>query len=339
VGTEIPFTYFNRKKLKAGWKEYWRYRRGDIDCPLPGKPGDPLFHAKYAELQSAEDRRAIKPEKDHRTIDWLIDQYLASEEFKALAGPTQTDYERTLERIRAGLGPDRYDEITRADVKELRDTFAKQPRTAHKIKQMVSALYGWADQEELLEKDGFNPAGNLKRLKWKTQPIMIWSDEEIDLFLARCDPFMKTVVMLALYTGQRREDLVQMDWRAVQGGFIRVRQNKTGEPLEINIHPKLKEHLGGIRTDFGGKIIRTANGKPMNAGMLSSALNRAVAAVPNMPHRSIHGLRYAAAGRLEAAGCTVVEITSIIGHRTYQMALKYMRQRKDSEAANRRASA
>ncbi|OWV34381.1 hypothetical protein B5C34_13550 [Pacificimonas flava] len=52
-----------------------------------------------------------------------------------------------------------------------------------------------------------------------------------------------------------------------------------------------------------------------------------------MPDRSMHGLRYAAAGRLEAAGCTVVECTSVLGHRAYQMALKYMAQRRSSEAA------
>ncbi len=180
---------------------------------------------------------------------------------------------------------------------------------------------------------GFNPAANLKRLKWKAKPIEVWSEEEITLFLSQCHGFMRTPVMLALYTGQRREDIVEMDWKDVQGNFVRARQNKTGEPLSIPMHANLKKHLASIRTGFGGKIVRTADGKPMNANSLSSALNRAVVAVADMPHRTMHGLRYAAAGRLEAAGCSVVEITSIIGHRTYQMAMRYMRQRKDAEAA------
>jgi len=37
-----------------------------------------------------------------------------------------------------------------------------------------------------------------------------------------------------------------------------------------------------------------------------------------------------------AAGCSVVQISSIIGHRTYQMALKYARQRRNAEAAMER---
>src|SRR3546814_4733905 len=100
----------------------------------------------------------------------------------------------------------------------------------------------------------------------------------------------------------------------------------------IPCHKDLRAHLEGLSARFG-PIIRAADGKTLNANALSSAMNRAVAAIDNMPHRTLHGLRYASAGRMEEAGCSVVEITSIIRHRTYQMALKYMRQRKDAEAA------
>src|SRR3546814_10553169 len=85
----------------------------------------------------------------------------------------------------------------------------------------------------------------------------------------------------------------------------------------IPCHKDLRAHLEGLSARFG-PIIRAADGKTLNANALSSAMNRAVAAIDNMPHRTLHGLRYASAGRMEEAGCSVVEITSIIGHRTYQ---------------------
>lgn len=209
---------------------------------------------------------------------------------------------------------------------------AGQPRTAHKIKQMVSRLYTWADENDLVD-PGFNPAAGIKKLKAKVKPITIWSDEEVDLFLKHCEPWLRTPILLAVHTGQRREDLVQMVWSDFQGNIIRVRQNKTGEPLDIPCHPELRKHLDSVKTKFGGSIVRTASGKPMTAGMLGMAVRRAVAAIPGMPQRSLHGLRYASAGRLEAAGCSVVQISSIIGHRTYEMAMKYARQRRDAAAA------
>lgn len=336
--SEIPFTYVSRKKLKSGWREYWRYRRGDHESPLPGKPGDVEFQKRYLELLTQDEALEARKEVERHTVAWLIDQYLDSAEYRALADSTQTDYARILGMVKNGMGPERYDCVNRAAVKVLRDSYEDQPRTAHKIKQCVSLLYSWADQNDLVE-EGFNPVANLKKLKWKAKPIEIWSDEEIDLFLVRCQPFMRTPVLLALYTGQRCQDVVAMDWRAVQGNMIRVRQQKTDEPLTIALHPVLRAHLDSIRTEFGGKIVRAADGKPMNANSLSSALYRAVEAIDEMPARSMHGLRYASAGKLEAAGCSVVEISSIIGHRTYQMAMKYMRQRKDAEQAIAKMSA
>lgn len=46
--------------------------------------------------------------------------------------------------------------------------------------------------------------------------------------------------------------------------------------------------------------------------------------VPAMPNnRSMHALRYAAAGRIKAGGATVAAIEAALGHHTFKMALKY----------------
>jgi integrase len=160
------------------------------------------------------------------------------------------------------------------------------------------------------------------------------------LFLAHCPEFLKTPILLALYTGQRREDVVRMLWSDFQGAFIRVRQSKTGEPLDIACHSDLRKHLGAAKTRFGGHIARTASGRPFTANSLSQAVRRVVNAIEGMPRdRSLHGLRYAAAARMDAAGCSVTETVAVMGHRTYQMAIKYMAQRRATEAARARQEA
>lgn len=338
---DLPYTYRNSKKLAGGkWRDYWRFRRNGVDTPLPGAPGDKAFHTRYSELiAQAEQREEADAAKkaDRHSFQWLCDSYLDSTEFKSLSEKTQDDYRKTIEdRLVPALGPERFDCINRASIKLIRDAVLKEglsARSANKVKQVASLLYTWADDEELLPEDFINPGMKLKKVKGKSKPITIWSPEEIAHYLANCQPFMVTPVMLALYTGQRREDLVQMEWADCLGDIVRVRQNKTGEPLDIPCHPALKAHLASIRTKFGGAIIRAQDGKPMNAGSLSAAMNRAVAAIDGMPHRTMHGLRYAAAGALEVAGCTVAQIQSVIGHRTYQMAMQYARQRRDAEAA------
>lgn len=136
-----------------------------------------------------------------------------------------------------------------------------------------------------------------------------------------------------MHTGQRASDVVAMQWSDCLGNMIRVRQNKTDEPLVIPCHPVLAAHLKKIRTRFAGPILRMADGKPTNANALASAIYRAIGKIEGMPRRSMHGLRYAAAGNLAQGGCTVSQVSAIIGHRTYQMAMKYAAQRADAEAA------
>ena len=341
---KLKYTYVVRRRLADGsWKEYWRFRRGDRNSPLPGQPGDAEFFAAYAAILDQEDRVAEKKQAERHTFDWLCDTYLASAEFKALAASTQTDYQRTIdERLKPVLGPERYDSVKRSTVKKIRDSYADQPRTAHKVKQMVSRLYSWAEECDYLPSGFINPALGIRKLKVKAKHIEVWSEEEIVLFLAHAPDRLRTVVLLALYTGQRAEDVATMDWKQVQGldsdrPMIRVRQSKTDQMLTVPCHSVLRDHLKRIKTTFGGPIARGINGRPTNANALSSAIGRAVADIDAMPTRSLHGLRYAAAGRLEQVGCTVVEITSIIGHRTYQMAMQYMSQRRAAEAAGRKA--
>jgi len=320
----LPYTFVVKDR-------YWQFRRGKLRSPLPGKPGDAVFHEAYGRLLALSE---TKPQEPNRaSLAWLIKQYKNSAEFEALATPTQDDYGKTLKLLVAEMGDEPFRLITRAMVKAVRDDHAATARKAHKIKQMVSCLYIWAGENDHVV-EGHNPAASIKRFKKRVKPITPWSEEDIVLFLKHCPAFLKTPILLALYTGQRREDIVQMDWMAFQGPYVRVRQSKTGEPLDIACHRELRKHLSSVKTDFGGPIARTAKGRPFTPNSLSQAIRRIVLGIDDMPDdRSIHGLRYAAAARLDEAGCTVAQAVSVMGHRTYQMAIKYMGQRAASRAA------
>jgi integrase len=314
---------------------YWRFRRGGLKAPLPGKPGQAIFAAEYARLLALSERKPDKP--DESSLAWLIGQYRASAEFAALRAPTQLDYGKTLDLIEAdALASEPFGLITGPMVKAVRDEYAGTPRKAHKIKQMISRLYTWAQEAQKVAK-GVNPAADFKRLKVREMAIAVWSEEEIRLFLAHAPMHLKTVVLLALCTGQRAEDVVSMDWTDYQGAIIRVVQSKTGQPLMIPCHKQLREHLDVVRTRFKGKIARAASGRPYSANGFAKAIADCAAKIPSWPDsRSPHGLRYAAAARLEEAGVGPAIASMIMGHRTYAMAMKYLSARREAEAAMRR---
>lgn len=323
----LKYTYLAKRK-------YWRFRHPAIgDVPLPGAMGDAAFHERYSELLkrvSAEPKTA--PARS--TFAWLVAQYRKSPEFAQLRPRTRDDYEISLDIIDRELGDQPYGLTTRKMLKVVRDGYSATPRKADKLKAMMSRLYSWADEEEHVD-EGFNPAKGLKKLRKKVDPYIPWSDEEIALFLAHAPEYVATPVMLALYTGQRASDVVAMTWTQFKGSIIRVRQDKTGEPLDIACHPKLRAYLDTLRlSDRKGVVIATTSThRAYNGGSLSQGLTRAIRQIDEMPHRTMHGLRYAAAARLEEAGCTVAEIAAILGHRTYQMAMKYIAQRKAAQRA------
>lgn len=325
---ELPYT----NKVISKGRVYWRFRRGALNVGLPGQPGDAAFHARYAELFALSEKRPRQV--DATSVEGLVRAYRASAEFRALRDPTQLDYGRTLDLIVAELGDQPYRLVTTKMVKAVRDDYAATPRKAHKIKQMVSRLYTWA-AEESLTKPGHNPAADFKRLKVRENAITPWSDYEIRLFLASAPHHLQRAVKMLLYTGQRCEDIVTMDWTAYQGDFIRVRQSKTGEAIDIACHHELRAVLEPVRIRRG-LICRNAKGRPYTANALRKAIADHIATIDGMPHRSPHGLRYAAAAALEEAGATVGQIILVLGHRTYQMAVKYLLGRRESADAMRK---
>lgn len=325
TGTDLPYTYIVKGR-------YWRFRRRGLNASLPGKPGDAAFHTRYGELLALSE--AQPPKVDRQSFTWLVGAYEKSEEFQALADSTQLDYLATLNIVKAELGDQPFKHTTRAMIKAVRDDYAETPRKAHKIKQMISRLYSWADENDLVP-PGFNPTVGIRRLKTKggEREIVVWSDAEIGWFLAAAPEHVRTPVLLALYTGQRREDVARMTWNQFQGDIIRVRQSKTTAMLDIACHPVLRAHLEGLKK-AGVVICTTADGNAYTVNGLSGAVRRVVEKIPEMPrNRSMHGLRYAAGSRMDEAGCTVSEIESVLGHRTFRMALKYASQRLRAKAA------
>lgn len=321
------FTYLAKGK-------YWRFRHKLFgECALPGTPGDSEFHAAYAEKLRLVERLRHRNAPDETSFSWLIERYQKSAEFRALADPTQLDYARTLRLLVDELGDQPFRYTTRAMIKNVRDSFADTPRKANKIKQMTSRLYSWAEENDFVSPD-FNPTKGLKRLKRKggEREITVWSNEEIDMFLSVAPKHVRTAVLLALFTGQRSEDIARMTWTQFQGGTIRVRQQKTTALLDIACHPVLRRHLEALPRS-SVQICTNYKDLPTNKGAVAGSIRRTLIAIPEMPHdRSLHGLRYAAASRMEEGGATVAEIEAVLGHRTFKMALKYASQRLRAKA-------
>lgn len=261
------------------------------------------------------------------SIAALIEAYRSSPKWHALAEPTKRMY---LIYLRAFDKAGHLDvkDVRRRDILLLHDRIAttRGPGAAKGFLRASSALFNWAVDREWIE---HSPVTRIKTAPSKA--LRAWTRDEADAALADLPEHLRRVVILGLYTGQRRGDLISMPWTAYDGETIRLTQQKTGEKMVIPCHAALKAELDQWQAqwkdanDTDLTILRDGHGKPWQPTLLSHYLPEALARIGLPRGLNVHGLRKLAAANLADAGCSTHEIAAVTGHRTLAMVQLYTR--------------
>ncbi|WP_244182192.1 tyrosine-type recombinase/integrase [Gluconacetobacter entanii] len=202
---------------------------------------------------------------------------------------------------------------------EIRDSIAygRGPGAANGFLSITRTFFGWALGREWVDT---NPAMTIALLPRGSLPA--WTKDTIRQAEKTLDESLWRVVVLGVFTGQRRGDLCRMKWSDIDGGFINVQQEKTGAVLRIPIHIDLSSFLKQWRgpSDY---ILTNRIGSKWKPGTLSSAMHKAASEGKIPKGFNVHGLRKLSATLLAESGCTTHEIASITGHRTLAMVQHY----------------
>jgi integrase len=255
------------------------------------------------------------------TVGDLLAAWQTSPEWRALKPSTQAGYVTYAAHL---LGMQHVDmrRITRREMTDIRNALARVRGNgaATGFVRAASAMFGWAIENGWLD---HSPMHKVKRLAGGTLPA--WTPEEAALAIQHLPEHLRRPVVLALYTGQRRIDLIRMPWNSYNGHSIRLTQQKTGTPLVIPVHPTLKVELDAWRRLATSTLILTNRfGLPWRDSNLSKQIGDALARIPRFPAgRNIHGLRKLAAASLAEAGCTINEIAAVTGHKSLGMLRLY----------------
>ena len=336
VNCDLPFVHSYRDR-HGRWRYY--FRRKGRTVPLPAPPGSPQFVAAYNAALTETAKTAPGAHSAPGTLDALRELYFSSAEFSNLASTTQREVRYVVENL--CRTPNTKGEGKRGDnpVKALesrhilawRDKMKDTPGAANKMIRVVKAWLSFGVPR------GFrldNPARGIKMLKIGS--FRDWTDDELEQFERRwpLGSLERTGFALALYTAQRRADLVNMKWSAIAGDWIRVKQSKTGIVVELPIHPELAEALATWRLHAGSETILTgAKKRPLNPIYFGHIMAEAIedAGLPN--DCVLHGLRKSAARIVAELGGKVGSMT---GHITEQMEQQYSRradQKRNAKAA------
>jgi integrase len=266
-----------------------------------------------------------------------VKSYVNSKKFQGFSSSTKEIRASALDRLQPYFEGSALAEITRPMVIAIRDKYWDQPGNCRIMLVTLSQVLGWAWDQGWVSQ---NVAANIRDLP-ASRKIARWTRPEIELFLDTAPANLMAVMMLALYTGQRRSDLVKMEWTDYDGTTLRVTQQKTKRQLVIPVHPRLKEHLDGLerKVTWGRQpILLNCYGAPWVPNSLRNAFKVHCRRI-GLDDRMLHGVRKTTAALLAEMGCTTHQIASITGHQSLKEVERYTveaeQQRLAREAINK----
>lgn len=146
------------------------------------------------------------------------------------------------------------------------------------------------------------------------------------------NPYMKQLIRLAVETGMRRGELLDIEWSDVDlaRGFIKIpaAKAKTNRGRNIPLTPKAKRILAdlAVQNDNQERVFELSG----NAVRMSFQRLRERA---GMPHLHFHDFRHEAISRFYDMGLTTPEVMAISGHRSVEMVERYSHASTDNLVA------
>lgn len=319
---DLPYLEFH----KRGAKTYIYFVKGKFRRRLPDDPNTEEFSVEYWATRNGNRNRPAKT-----TWRKLVASYYASPGFQRKAKGTKANYRRHCEAICEKNGDKDVRQFRRKHAIAVRDALQDQWSKANERIAVLSILCKHAVDLEWIDR---NPVVDIEKLTGgEYEP---WPDWALRAFERAAEPgtLARTAFEMLHGSGQRIGDCCAMRWADYDGEFITVKQQKTGEPLDVACPPRLRAYLDALPR-AGEHILAKNLRRPIGKRQAQKAIEdvRAqIGAEAFVPH----GLRYNAATELYDAGCSTEDVMAVTGHRSEQMARKYGK-RADRKARSKRA--
>jgi integrase len=314
---ELKGIHSTHVKLADGSiKIYWYAWRGGPR--LHGEPGTPDFVASFNEAVA---QRVAQP---GGKLQFLLDGFQQSGEFRTLRERTRTDYIRQIKLIQKDFADFPIKALaareTRGEFLYWRDKLArKSVRQADYAWTVLARVLSWAKNRGKIM---VNPCERGGRLYNGTRVDSIWTIEDEAAFLKHAPAHLHLPLLLALWTGQRQGDLLRLTWSAYHDGtHIRLRQSKSerrgarrvvhvnvpiGAPLKLALDEAAKTKQSPI-------ILLNSDGKPWTQDGFRASWGKA-SDKAGIEGVTFNDLRGTAVTRLALVGCSEAEIATITGH-------------------------
>jgi len=274
-------------------------------------------------LEKAETVFLDKKPAKKLTLDEFSEKYLEySKNNKKASGHERDQY--SLLQLKNLLGETLLEDINMVKVEEYKGEriAVVKPATINRELQCLRALLNVAVEWDILPK---NPVKKMRLLKEPPGRVRYLTLDEIRLLIAECASHLRPIVVIAIYTGMRKGEILSLKWDFIdfKNDIIHVEEievkQKRGSPKsatrrDVPMCQEVKEALEKIPRKAEKVFCDIID--PRDA--FRNACQRA-----GIENFRFHDLRHTFASHLAIQGVSLLVIKELLGHKTLEMTLRY----------------
>lgn len=305
-----------RVKLKGVHKVKRKLASGEVRVHFYAWRGGPRMVSEPGTTEFAAEILAHKSQlapPQMSTLESLITAFSDSPEYNALAKTTQDGHQYAFRNILEEwpLFPLKFTQQRgmKAMIRKWHQSFAVNPRTADQMLFSLSRVFTYGMSEEIIEK---NPCTGIARLYTGTRKDSVWTDELISRFRAKAAKHLLIAFEMAIHTGQRQGDMLKLTWKQYDGSHLQLKQGKTGKPVRVKVHKRLKALLDELPRDTI-RVLTNSRGRPWTNSGFKTSWGKECAKL-EIEGVTYHDLRGTFITDRAREGSTAEQIASITGH-------------------------
>ena len=332
---EVVVANIEERMTKAGKTSYRVLVRKKGFPPLSAtfkRKSEAERWARNTESAIDEGRHFKGSEAKRHTLGELIDRYSET----VLPRKARGGYSQSLQLKwwKKRLGEKLLSDVTPAVIVEGRDRLqkgeggrAKSPATVNRYMAALSHAFTVASREWQWVED--NPVLKVSKLSEPSGRVRFLDQHERGSLLEACrnsrNPYLYPIVMLAISTGMRRGEILNLKWADIDldREHMVIHKTKNRERRGIHLSKPIREALkqhGKVRRLDSPLVFPGKNGSSPEdiRAAWQSALK-----VTGIKNFRFHDLRHTAASYLAMSGATPSEIAAVLGHKTLAMVQRY----------------
>ncbi len=186
--------------------------------------------------------------------------------------------------------------------------------------EILSKMFNLAIDNKELTENPVSKAGMLR--EDNIDPRFLSADEERRLYksIDKFAPYLRPIVTIALQTGMRRGEILNLKWTDIKDGYIQLLETKSGNSRNIPTSTTLLNALKFIPKVSEYVFINPKTNKPYTDIKKSwhKVLNKA-----NIENFRFHDLRHTVATRMVEKGIDLLVVKDILGHTMIETTMRY----------------